>query len=251
MPVSFDLASLNEAQREAVEWPGGPMLIFAGAGSGKTRVITCRIARLLEEGVYPSRILAVTFTNKAAKEMRERVEAMVEGSVKHMWIGTFHAICGRILRMDGSAIGLDRNFVVYDDGDQMSLVKDILKRMNVDDKSVQQRALLSEISSAKEKLLSPEQYRERAAGFFERIAADVYKSYDAALRRANALDFDDMLSMAVRLFREREDVREKYQERFLHVLVDEYQDVNLAQYKLVSYLGGKHRNIVVVGDDDQ
>lgn len=251
MPVSFDLASLNEAQREAVEWPGGPMLIFAGAGSGKTRVITCRIARLLEEGVYPSRILAVTFTNKAAKEMRERVEGMVEGSVKHMWIGTFHAICGRILRMDGSAIGLDRNFVVYDDGDQMSLVKDILKRMNVDDKSVQPRALLSEISGAKEKLLSPEQYRERAAGFFERIAADVYKSYDAALRRANALDFDDMLAMAVRLFREREDVREKYQERFLHVLVDEYQDVNLAQYKLVGYLGGKHRNIVVVGDDDQ
>ncbi|MCW5941270.1 MAG: UvrD-helicase domain-containing protein [Fimbriimonadaceae bacterium] len=249
--MPLDLESLNPAQREAVEWPGGPMLVFAGAGSGKTRVITTRIARLIEDGVWPSRILAVTFTNKAAKEMRERVANLAEADVKNMWIGTFHAVCGRMLRMDGQAIGIDRNFVVYDDADQLSLVRDILKRKNVDDKSVQPRALLSEISSAKEKLQSPEKYAERAAGFFERICADVYKQYQAGLRRANALDFDDLLGMAVRLLREREDVRTKYQERFQHLLVDEYQDVNLAQYELVRAVGDGSRNIMVVGDDDQ
>ncbi len=247
----LDLASLNPEQREAVTYRGGPLLIFAGAGSGKTRVVTTRIASLLREGVWPSRILAVTFTNKAAREMRERVGSMVGEVAQGMWIGTFHSLCGRLLRIDGSAIGVDRNFVIYDDADQLSLVREILKAKNIDDKSISPRGILSEISHAKERLLTPEKYAERASTFFERIASDVFKSYNDGLRRANALDFDDILFFAHRLLTQSEAVREKYQERFLHVMVDEYQDVNLAQYEIVHLLGAKHRNIVVVGDDDQ
>jgi DNA helicase-2/ATP-dependent DNA helicase PcrA len=251
MAPALDLESLNPEQLEAVEWPSGPLLIFAGAGSGKTRVITFRIARLIRSGIHPSRILAVTFTNKAAREMKERVRQLVGEVAGNMWIGTFHSICSRMLRVDGQAIGLDRNFVIYDDSDQLSLIREIFKQKNIDDKSIQPRAVLSEISSAKEKMLTPEQYAERATGFFERIAADIYKSYNALLRKANALDFDDILYFAVRLLEQREDVREKYQERFLHVLVDEYQDVNFAQYQIVHLIAAKHRNVVVVGDDDQ
>lgn len=251
MAALLDLDTLNPEQREAVEWSGGPLLIFAGAGSGKTRVITHRIARIIHDGVPPSRILAVTFTNKAAREMRERVEALVGDRAKAMWIGTFHSLCARILRIDGKNIGLDPNFVIYDDGDQLSLIREIFKAKNIDDKSIQPRAVLSEISSAKEKLKTPEKYAEGATGFFERIAADVYKSYNALLTKANALDFDDILFYTVRLLEQRKDVLEKYQERFLHVLVDEYQDVNYAQYQIVHLISEKHRNIVVVGDDDQ
>lgn len=251
MSADLNLDSLNPEQREAVEYPAGPLLIFAGAGSGKTRVITTRIARLLNEGVPPYRILAVTFTNKAAREMLERIEPMVGEKAKGMWIGTFHSICARLLRMEGSAIGIDRNFVIYDDGDQLSLIKDILKQKNIDDKSIQPRAVLNEISNAKEKLQSPEKYEGRAAGFFEQTVSGIYKLYNQALQRANALDFDDILYFANRLFEQRKEVLEKYQERFLHVLVDEYQDVNLAQYNIVHMVAEKHRNIVVVGDDDQ
>ncbi len=251
MSVILPLEDLNPEQREAVEHPGGPLLIFAGAGSGKTRVITFRIARLIKSGVWPSRILAVTFTNKAARELRERVEALVGEDAKRMWIGTFHSISARILRFDGKAIGLDSNFVVYDDSDQLSLIREILKAKNIDDKSIQPRAILSEISSAKEKLQTPEQYAERTTGFFERIASEVYTAYNKKLRAANALDFDDILYFANRLFEQRPDILEKYQERFHHVLVDEYQDVNFAQYNLVHMLAAKQKNIVVVGDDDQ
>lgn len=243
--------SLNPEQREAVEWPGGPMLIFAGAGSGKTRVITQRIARLMEHGVPAARIFAVTFTNKASREMRERVENLIGGKAKDMWIGTFHSLCAKLLRIDGRAIGLDPHFVIYDDSDQLSLIREIFKLKNIDDKSIRPQAVLNEISSAKEKLQSPEQYADKATGFMERIVADIYKSYNQKLHKANALDFDDILYYGVRLLEQREDVREKYQERFLHVLVDEYQDVNYAQYKIVQLLAGKHRNVVVVGDDDQ
>ncbi len=249
--TTLDLSTLNPPQREAVLHPGGPMLIFAGAGSGKTRVITYRIARLLESGVPPSRILAVTFTNKAAKEMRDRVEALVGEAAKAMWIGTFHSLCAKLLRIEGRAIGLDPNFVIYDDSDQMGLIREIFKRKNIDDKSLQPRAILAEISSAKEKLQTPEQYAKTATGFFERMAAEIYSAYNTLLGKANALDFDDILVYAVRLLEQREEVRDKYQERFLHLLVDEYQDVNYAQYRLVMLLGGKHENIVVVGDDDQ
>ncbi len=245
------IASLNPEQREAVEWPGGPMLIFAGAGSGKTRVITQRIARLMEHGTPSARIFAVTFTNKSAREMKERVETLIGGKAKDMWIGTFHSLSAKMLRIDGRNIGLDPHFVIYDDGDQMSLIKEIFKLKNIDDKSIRPQAVLAEISTAKEKLQSPEMYADKATGFMERIVADIYKIYNQKLHKANALDFDDILYYAVRLLEQREDIRDKYQERFLHVLVDEYQDVNMAQYKIVQLLAGKHRNVVVVGDDDQ
>ncbi|HLO98555.1 MAG TPA: UvrD-helicase domain-containing protein, partial [Fimbriimonas sp.] len=251
MTTAFDLQTLNDEQREAVIHEQGPLLIFAGAGSGKTRVITFRIARLLSEGVPPYRILAVTFTNKAAKEMVERIEPLVGSKAQGMWIGTFHSLCAKLLRMEGTAIGIDRNFVIYDDGDQLSLIKDILKQKNIDDKSLQPRAILNEISNAKEKLLTPEKYTEKASGFFEQMVSGIFKSYNQALQRANALDFDDILFFANRLFEQAPAVREKYQDKFLHVLVDEYQDVNLAQYNIVHTLAAKHKNIVVVGDDDQ
>lgn len=251
MGTVAEMTDLNPEQRLAVEHPGGPMLVFAGAGSGKTRVITCRIAKLLSEGVPPQRILAVTFTNKAAREMRERVEAMAGESAAPMWMGTFHAICARLLRIEGRHVGLDPNFVIYDDADQISVIRDAFKKRNLDDRSVNPRAILSEISAAKEKLVCPERYAEKAAGFVEHLAADIYKVYDEQLRKANALDFDDLLLWAVRLLQQREDVREKYQDRFLHVLVDEYQDVNFAQYQFVKILAGKHGNVMVVGDDDQ
>ncbi len=245
------LEELNPQQRAAVEHPGGPVIVFAGAGSGKTRVITSRIARLLREGVPAARILAVTFTNKAAREMRERVERQAGASSAGMWIGTFHAICAKLLRIDGRAIGIDPNFVVYDDSDQLSLIREIFKAKNLDDRSLQPRAILNEISTAKEKLLTPEAYAETVAGFVEKIAAEVYKDYNARLRKANALDFDDLLYLAVRLLQQREDVRAKYQERFRQILVDEYQDVNLAQYEFVKLLAEGHQNVMVVGDDDQ
>jgi DNA helicase-2/ATP-dependent DNA helicase PcrA len=249
--VTLDLNSLNPEQKEAVMHESGPLLVFAGAGSGKTRVITARIARLVTRGVPPYRILAVTFTNKAAKEMRERIEKIIGDKASQLWMGTFHSICAKMLRMDGKHIGIEPNFVIYDDSDQISLIKDILKQKNIDEKSLQPRAILSEISSAKEKLQTPEAYSRRATGFFERICSDVYKSYAGLLKKANALDFDDLLYLTVRLLEQREDVREKYQERFLHVLVDEFQDVNHAQYELVKLLSQKHQNVTVVGDDDQ
>lgn len=251
MSTALLIENLNPPQREAVEHPGGPVIVFAGAGSGKTRVITARIAKQLHDGVPPSRILAVTFTNKAAREMRDRVERLAGANAQGMWIGTFHSICAKLLRIDGKAIGLDPNFVVYDDGDQLGLIKDILKKRNLEDRSIQPRAILNDISTAKEKLLTPEQAAERAAGFVEKIAAEVYKDYNALLRKASALDFDDLLYWAVRLLQQREDVREKYQQRFVQILVDEYQDVNLAQYELIKILAAGHMNVMVVGDDDQ
>ncbi|MBS1716631.1 MAG: DNA helicase PcrA [Armatimonadetes bacterium] len=251
MTAALDLHSLNPHQREAVEWPGGPLLIFAGAGSGKTRVITYRIARLIAEGVPAHRILAVTFTNKAAREMRERIESLSGDSAKNLWMGTFHSICAKILRIDGKAIGIDPSFVIYDDGDQVSLVKEILKGLSVDDKAVQPRAILSEISAAKERLVTPAKYAASATGYVERIASEVYPLYEKLLRKANAVDFDDIILFVVRLLEERQDVLDKYAEKFLHVLVDEYQDVNYSQYRLVQLLASKHRNIAVVGDDDQ
>ncbi|HCM73738.1 MAG TPA: ATP-dependent DNA helicase PcrA, partial [Armatimonadetes bacterium] len=189
--------------------------------------------------------------NKAAREMRERLEQMVGEEAKYLWMGTFHSTCAKLLRMDGAAIGIDRNFVVYDDTDQLSIVRDLIKRRNLDPKAIQPRAVLAEISRAKERLESPTKYAETAAGFFPKIVADIYKEYNDALRRANALDFDDILLYAVRLLEQAESVREKYQERFLHVMVDEYQDVNMAQYRLTHLLAAKHQNIMIVGDDDQ
>lgn len=228
------------------------MMILAGAGSGKTRVITCRMARLIQEGCHPSRILAVTFTNKAAREMRERVEGMVSAeAAKMIWMGTFHSVCAKMLRIDGKMIGIDPNFVIYDDSDQLGLVRDIIKNKNIDEKSIQPRAVLSEISRAKEQMLSPEKYKEQAGGFFEKIVSEIYPIYQNMLTKASAMDFDDILFFAVRLLEQRQETREKYQERFLHVLIDEYQDVNFSQYKLAQLLSAKHNNLTIVGDDDQ
>jgi len=249
--MAVDLSTLNPKQLEAVEYSGGPLLVFAGAGSGKTRVITYRIARLIEKGVPPHHILAVTFTNKAAREMRERIDHLFGDRAKFIWMGTFHSICSRMLRESGQAIGIDRNFVVYDDGDQLSLVKDVLKGLNLDDKQFTPRSVLSAISRAKEKLISPEQYGDVFTSYFDRVVAQIYPKYQERLRQSNALDFDDLIYYAVRMLRQREDVLEKYSSRFEHVLVDEYQDVNQSQYVLVQLLGEKHRNIMVVGDDDQ
>ncbi len=251
MPQDGLLESLNPQQRAAVLEPGGPLMIFAGAGSGKTRVITSRIARMIREGIPPYRILAVTFTNKAAREMRERVESIVGSVARDIWMGTFHAVCARLLRFEGAAIGLDPHFVIYDDADQLGLVRDLLKQQGYEDRSIQPRAILSEVSRAKERLRTPEQYSQGAAGFIEQVAATIYPLYNAALRKASALDFDDILLYAVRLLEQSQLVRDKYQERFLHVLVDEYQDVNFAQYRLAQLLAAKHRNITIVGDDDQ
>jgi len=246
MPA-IDVSSLNEQQRQAVTHPGGALLIFAGAGSGKTRVITYRIARLIESGVRPGSILAVTFTNKAAREMRDRIEGLIGDMAKGLWMGTFHSICGRMLRENGRHIGIDRNFVIYDDDDQLSIVKNIIKQMRIDDKSLSPRRVLNDISRAKEKLVEPEVFEDEVGGIISRI----YNHYQAKLRQANALDFDDMLLYTVRMLRERPDVLENYAGRFQHVLVDEFQDVNHAQYELVRKLSSKHGNITVVGDDDQ
>lgn len=242
---------LNPQQLEAVEWPPGPLLVFAGAGSGKTRVITRRIARFIAQGVAPERILAVTFTNKAAREMRERIEQLVGPESRGVWMGTFHATCARILRIDGLKIGIQPGFSIYDDSDQIGLMKDVLKARNMDEKHVSPRDILAAISSAKERLIGPEDFGAQAAGFTEKLAAELYPSYAQLLRQANALDYDDLIFFAVRLFEQVPPVLEKYQDRFVHVLVDEYQDVNYAQYRFVQLIGGKHRSITIVGDDDQ
>lgn len=251
MPPVLEIDALNPEQRDAVDHESGPLLVFAGAGSGKTRVITCRIAKLIAGGEHPGSILAVTFTNKAAREMKERVEHLLGTDIRSMWIGTFHSMCSRLLRIEGKHIGLDPNFVIYDDADQLGLIREILKAKNIDDRSIQPRAVLSEISSAKEKLLTPEKYADRASGYFERMVADLYPAYNQLLRKANAMDFDDLLAWSVRLLEQRADVLEKYQERFRHILVDEYQDVNFSQYRLIQLLASKSRNVCVVGDDDQ
>jgi len=246
------LAELNPAQREAVETIGGPVLILAGPGSGKTRVITHRVAYLIKVcGVSPRRIMAVTFTNKAAREMEERLHRLVSDSVRELTIGTFHAICAGILRRDGRAIGVDPRFVIYDEEDQISLIKKGLQEAGLDPKQYAPRAIKSAISAAKSRVLTPEDYIQRSRSYFEEVAGRVYERYQQLLIESNALDFDDLLMKAVQLFQKSPDTLSKYQERYLHLLVDEFQDTNLTQYELIKQLGGKYRNICVVGDPDQ
>jgi len=244
-------ATLNEAQREAVTHGEGPLLIFAGAGSGKTRVLTMRIAHLISaRKISPRRILAVTFTNKAANEMRERIEQLVgSAQVKQMWVGTFHAICARILRESGRPIGIDPEFVVFDEDDQLSVVKEVLRLLDIDEKRFAPRSILNFISRAKEKLIPPHLYTP--VDYFTQIVGRVYPHYQQRLEACHALDFDDLLMKTVQLFEEHPDVLERYQKRFLHVLVDEFQDVNRAQYRIVKHLSALHCNLCVVGDDDQ
>ena len=244
------LAELNPAQREAVEAINGPVLILAGPGSGKTRVITHRIAYLIKVcGVSPHRIMAVTFTNKAAREMEERLHRLVSSSVEDLTIGTFHATCARILRRDGKAIGVNSGFVIYDDEDQISLIKRSLQALDLDLKQYAPRAIQSAITSAKSRLLAPAEYLPRS--YFEEVVQRVYEHYQQLLSESNALDFDDLLLKAVNLFRQNPQVLSKYQSRYLHLQVDEFQDTNLVQYELMKQLAGKHRNICVVGDPDQ
>jgi len=246
------LADLNPAQKEAVEAIEGPVLILAGPGSGKTRVITHRVAYLIRVcGVNPRRIMAVTFTNKAAREMEERLHKLVSGSVKDLTLGTFHAICARILRMDGKAIGVDPKFVIYDDDDQISLLKRSLQEVGLDPKQYAPRAIQSAITAAKSQMLTPDDFLQRGRSYFEEVVQRVYEHYQKLLNESSALDFDDLLMRTVQLFRQTPDLLERYQSRYLHLQVDEFQDTNLVQYELMKQLAGKYRNICVVGDPDQ
>lgn len=244
--------TLNDRQCEAVKHTEGPLLITAGAGSGKTKVLTCRIAHLLELGVAPYRILAITFTNKAAKEMKERVTNLVGAQADSIWLSTFHSFCAKLLRFEVDGFhGYTRNFTIYDSSDQLVLVKDCLKKLNLDDKQFTPRSVLGTISSAKNVLMDAKAFAAKASDFYEQKVADVYALYQEKLRENNAVDFDDLLFLAVRLLQEKEDVREKYQSRFQYILVDEYQDTNHAQYALTKILAARWRNICVVGDADQ
>jgi DNA helicase II / ATP-dependent DNA helicase PcrA len=247
------LDSLNPEQREAVLHTSGPLLILAGAGSGKTRVITSRIAYLVGDGhAEPHEVLAVTFTNKAAEEMRTRVESLLGSECRGMWVSTFHALCARLLRREAPAIGLTRDFVIYDSSDQLTVVKQALKALHIDDSFVQPRAALSRISHAKNKMEGPEAVAA-SAGWNRRDEqiAKVYEHYVRALKNSNALDFDDLLLKTVEMFEQSERVRNKYAQQFRFVMVDEYQDTNRPQYLLIRRLAEIHRNLCVVGDPDQ
>lgn len=245
--------SLNEPQKKAVYHTEGPLLILAGAGSGKTRVLTHRIAYLIEEkGINPWNILAITFTNKAAGEMRERVDQIVGFGAESIWVSTFHSTCVRILRRHIDRLGYDTNFTIYDTDDQKTLMKDVCKRLQIDTKVYRERNLLAAISSAKNELITPEEYRLQAEGDFGRKKiASVYEEYEKQMRANNALDFDDLLLKAVQLFQTQPEVLDYYQERFRYIMIDEYQDTNTVQFQLVSLLAAKYRNLCVVGDDDQ
>ncbi|WP_042277204.1 DUF3553 domain-containing protein [[Clostridium] dakarense] len=249
----MNLDTLNPAQREAVEKTEGPVLILAGAGSGKTRVLTTRIAHLIEDkGVQAPNILAITFTNKAATEMRERVEETLGSDTKEMWISTFHSCCVRILRKDINRIGYNRSFVIYDSSDQVTLVKDCLKELNLSDKVFEPKVVISTISGAKDKLYSPKQFKamHMSDNRMSKIA-DIYALYQDRLKRNSALDFDDLIYKTVELFKEDSEVLDYYRSRFKYIMVDEYQDTSKAQYELIKLLARQHQNICVVGDDDQ
>lgn len=249
----MNLDTLNPAQREAVEKTEGPVLILAGAGSGKTRVLTTRIGHLIEDkGVQPANILAITFTNKAANEMRERVEETLESDASDMWISTFHSCCVRILRKDINRIGYNRSFVIYDSADQVTLVKDCLKELNLNDKVFEPKMIISTISGAKDKLYDPKQFKAMHMND-NRMSkiADVYALYQNRLKRNSALDFDDLIFKTVELLKSDKEVLDYYRNRFKYIMVDEYQDTSKAQYELIKILAREHQNICVVGDDDQ
>lgn len=245
------LNDLNEAQRAAVQHVDGPLLIIAGAGSGKTRVLTYRMAYLLAQGVPPSAILAVTFTNKAANEMRERVAAIIGPRVEQVWVGTFHATCVRILRRYADRLGFPHQFLIFDTADQLAAVRAVLQELNLDPKRNEPRGLLSAISAAKNNLTGPEQYAESASDYWERTVARVYQRYQEKLRENGAFDFDDLLLKTVELFQQEPDVLQHYRDRFRYLMIDEYQDTNRVQYVLVNMLAAEHRNLCVVGDADQ
>ena len=246
------LEGLNPPQRQAVQCVEGPLLIVAGPGSGKTRVITHRIAYLNQHvGIRPGRIAAVTFTNRAAREMRNRLAALMGDGAQRLTAGTFHALCASILRRDGEVIGIPPDYVIMDDEDQMSLVKQCMEQLQLDPKRFPPRSLLSAISRAKSQLLGPDAVAARADGYYDEIVHRVFAAYQAALARSHGVDFDDLLSRTVELFRRAPEVLGRWQERFVHFMVDEFQDTNTAQYEIARLLAGKHRNLAVVGDPDQ
>jgi len=247
------LDNLNKQQREAVEHTEGPLLILAGAGSGKTRVLTHRIAYLInEKNVYPSNILAITFTNKAAREMKERVQNLLEGSYD-MWVSTFHSACARILRMEIEKLsGYKKNFIIFDTDDQVKLIKECLKELNYNEKNFPPKEMISSISKAKDQLMTPSKFMDRYGRDFRlKKVADIYSLYQKKLMANNALDFDDILFKTVEIFQNNPDVLQRYQQKFKYIMVDEYQDTNYCQYMLVNLLAKSHRNLCVVGDDDQ
>ncbi|VBB08550.1 atp-dependent dna helicase pcra [Lucifera butyrica] len=246
------LDRLNPAQHSAATHMNGPLLIMAGAGSGKTRVLTCRIAYLLEQGVAPYNILAITFTNKAAAEMRERVHSIIGPRAKDIWLSTFHAFCAKFLRMEIEHLGgYTHNFAIYDSSDSLALVKNCLKELNLDDKHFPPNGMQAAISNAKNALLDVRQFEQQADNFHAQKVAEIYKLYQQKLKSNNALDFDDLLLLAVRLLEEVPEVRQKYQDKFKYIMIDEYQDTNRAQYLLARILAEKHHNLCVVGDADQ
>ncbi|MDY7019547.1 MAG: 3'-5' exonuclease [Chloroflexota bacterium] len=246
------LATLNPAQRQAAETIEGPLLILAGPGSGKTRVITYRIAYLIKVcGINPRHIMAVTFTNKAAQEMKERLGQLLGQAYEILTLGTFHAICARILRSEGNATGLDSRFIIYDNADQINVIKQILEEFDLDPKQYSPRALHSAISAAKNRLITPEDHAELVSSYFEEVVQRVYPRYQQLLSQSRALDFDDLLMRTSLLFKDHPQVLNRYQSRYVHVLVDEFQDTNIAQYTVIKQLAGKYHNICVVGDPDQ
>ncbi|HVD71407.1 MAG TPA: UvrD-helicase domain-containing protein, partial [Actinomycetota bacterium] len=251
--VSPLIEGLNDIQTEAVLHTEGPVLIVAGAGSGKTRALTHRIAYLIrEEGISPGQILAITFTNKAAREMVARVEELLgERVAKGMWILTFHSTCARLLRREHAFLGVPSGFTIYDDGDTERLINGILKDLDLDPKRFAPRAMASGISRAKDQVLGPDEFAQMASNYYEETVAKVFAAYEARKKAAGALDFDDLISETVRLFRDHPEVLAHYQERFRYLMVDEYQDTNRAQYELVNMLSAKYRNVCVVGDADQ
>lgn len=248
----MDLSSLNEAQRQAVLSTEGPVLILAGAGSGKTRVLTHRIAYLIEEkSIFPSNILAFTFTNKASKEMIERVERLIGPVSGAMWMGTFHSIAVKLLRRDADLIGYGKDFVIYDSDDQMTVIRQSLKRHDIDDKRVPARAISAAISSAKNEMVGPDEYDKTAKDYISKAIAKVYRDYETTLKRNNAMDFDDLLINVIEMLQKSPELRAYYQKKFQYIHVDEYQDTNKVQYKLIRLLAGQHNNVCVVGDIDQ
>ena len=246
------LAGLNDRQKEAVQYTEGPLLILAGAGSGKTKVLTHRVGYLIERGLAePWQILAITFTNKAAGEMRERVDALLPGSGQDVFVSTFHSMCVRMLRRDIDRLGYDRDFTIYDTDDQKTLMRGIIKDLRMDPKQYRERGVLSVISSQKNEMIDADDFMQSASDFYEKNVAKLYMEYEKRLRRNNALDFDDLLIKTVELFDEYPEVLENWQRRFRYIMVDEYQDTNTVQFEIVSLLSGKYRNLCVVGDDDQ
>ncbi|NLD98815.1 MAG: UvrD-helicase domain-containing protein [Fibrobacter sp.] len=250
-PAVIDRMILNSVQRDAILYDGGPQLVFAGAGTGKTRVLTAKIAHLIEKGYRPGQLFAATFTNKAAREMRTRIEGLIDISLDGLWIGTFHSLCARMLRLECRHIGYMPSFTIYDSDDQVSIVKKVLRELDIDDRSIPPRQALGAVSRCKNACITPEEFEKQAKGYYDQEILSVYKLYQKKLREQQGMDFDDLLCNTVYLLRQKPEILQRYQEIFKYILVDEYQDTNVAQFQLIKLLSKKHGRVFAVGDDDQ